>query len=197
MDHPAKPLDFWKWFFVGRDSRAGWKRFVNRWLILHAGVGALLIWLIPVTLEKSAQTVLLPLAGVFVGMTFAWVGNAQAVLQSPELDRVSANRAGGIEDYVHTFQAAILTILTTLVVWGSAALGLLERPCGWACPTWGYEVVGAALYGLASLALRECWHVMLGAQMLFLMQVFVRKLPKPEPPDEMPSAPPATKRRVR
>jgi hypothetical protein len=179
MISPATPLSFWRWFFRGREGRAGWKKFTNGWLVVHAALGAALAYALPFSLERSAQTVLLPLAGVFVGMTFAWVGNAQAVLQSPELERVAANHPGGIENYVYTFQAAILTILVTLVAWGFAALGLFERPCGWGCPAWGYEAASATLYALASLAMRECWHVMLGAQMLFLMQGFVKRLPPP------------------
>lgn len=179
MTSQATPLSFWQWFFRGREGRAGWKKFANRWLLIHGALGAAIGYALPFSLERSAQTVLLPLAGVFVGMTFAWVGNAQAVLQSPELERVSANHPGGIENYVYTFQAAILTILATLVAWGFAALGLFEQPCGWKCPSWGYEAASAFLYALGSLALRECWHVMLGAQMLFLMQGFVKKLPPP------------------
>lgn len=59
-----------------------------------------------------------------------------------------------------------------------AALGVLEQPCPWQCPSWSYEFAKISLYTLASLTLRECWHVVMGAQMLLLAQRFVKKIPK-------------------
>lgn len=133
---------------------------------------------LPLSAVDAARSVLLPLAGVFVGMSFAWVGNAQAILQSEEIERLADQHPGKLEQYVYTYQSAILAILVTLVAWGVAALGALEQPCHWQCPSWAYELAKASLYALASVTLRECWHVVMGAQLLLLTQRYVKKLPK-------------------
>lgn len=171
----SRPLSYWEWF-RGRDKSrpAGWRKFADRWLLLHAIAGIVMAILTPASLEKAAQTVLLPLAGVFVGMSFAWIGNAQVALQSNEIEEFARYGPGGLENYIYTFQSAILAILVTLAAWAIAALGIIDRPCGWGCPSWGYEAASALLYAFASLTLRECWHVVMGAQMLLFVQRHVR-----------------------
>lgn len=171
-----KPLSYWRWFWRGRNGQAGWKKFFNLWLLLHATVGMLMSWLLPLSLQTAAQAVLLPLAGIFIGLSFAWVGNAQAVLQSTELERLYEQHPGGFENYAYSFQSAILAILITLVAWSFAALGILDEPCFWSCPAITYDAAGALLFFLASISLRECWHVVMGAQLLLLTQRHIRKL---------------------
>lgn len=175
---PERPLTYWEWFAKGRNGRPGWQKFFDRWLALHVVVGVVMGFGLRLPAVDAARSVLLPLAGVFVGMSFAWVGNAQAILQSEEIERLSEQHPGKLEQYVYTYQSAILAILLTLVAWGLAALGTLEQPCPWQCPSSTYNLAKSALYALASLALRECWHVVLGAQLLMLSQRYVRKLPK-------------------
>lgn len=119
----------------------------------------------------------MPLAGVFVGMSFAWVGNAQAILQSPEVDTLADSADAVYTDYVYAFQASILTILVALVLWGVAALGYLDRPCFWNCPSAVYTIAGTVLFAFVSMSLRECWHVVLGAQLLLVSQRFLASLP--------------------
>lgn len=139
--------------------------------------------ILPGSVAAAAQTVLFPLAGIFVGLSFAWVGNAQAVLQSTEIERLIKENPGGVEAYAYTFQSAILAILVTLVAWGLAALGVFDQPCGWECPGWMYPATVAGLFALASLTVRECWHVVMGAQLLLLSQRYLARLPHPEDRD--------------
>lgn len=173
-----KPLSYWRWFFVGRNGLAGWKKFVDRWLLVHAAVGTLAAALVPGSMVQSAQTVLLPLAGVFVGMSFAWVGNIQAVLQSDEAERLYGVHPGGPENYAYSFQSAILAVLASIGFWAAAGMGVFDRPCPWACPAATYDVMKGILFAFISLAVRECWHVVLGAQMLLLVQRYIRHLPR-------------------
>lgn len=128
-----------------------------------------------VPLREAASTVLLPLVGILIGLTFAWAGTAQALLQTTEIDRLSQHHPGGLEEYVYTYQLAILVVLATLVAWGVAGLGILDRPCPWACPRVVYRSTAASLFALASLTLRECWHVVLGAQRMLLLQSEIRR----------------------
>lgn len=163
-------VKFWPWLFVGHQSDGGWRRVLNRWCVLHTTVGVILAWIVPVTLREAASAVLLPLTGVLVGVTFAWAGNAIALMQSREIQQLASKVPGGVATYVYTFQLAILAIIVTMSAWGVAGLGVFDRPCVFACPVWGYKVVMAALFAMASLTLRECWHVVLGVQSLLLAQ---------------------------
>lgn len=170
-----RPKGYWDWFLRGK--KPGWRRLINRWLVLHLLAGALLGWIVPLSLTEAAQTVLLPLAGILVGMSFAWVGNALAIVQSSEIDRLSENNPAGFEVYVHPFQTAILVLLSCVVTWGIAGLGVLDQPCAWNCAPGFYYAMSAGLYALSSLALRECWHVVMGAQLLLIYQRAIRKQP--------------------
>jgi hypothetical protein len=184
----SRPPSYWEWLTGrGLTRRAGWRKFADRWLLAHALVGVAMALLTPATLEKAAQTVLLPLSGVFVGMSFAWIGNAQAALQSDEMEEFARYGPGGLENYVYTFQSAILAILVTLAAWAIAALGIIDRPCVWGCPKWGYTATSGLLYALASLTLRECWHVVMGAQMLLFVQRQVRAIRKEQDVADPPS----------
>lgn len=162
---------FWTWLFWGLSDRAGYRQIVNWWLAVHflAGMGVAL--LVNVPLHEAAQTFLLPLAGIFVGLSFAWAGNAQALLQESEIEEIAARHPDGLSSYVYTFQLAILIILLTLVAWGLAGLKVFDF-----CTNRVISLfIEAFLYFLASLTLRECWHVVLGSQMLILSRHGVRK----------------------
>ncbi len=170
------PLSFWKWFLQGRNRKAGWKKFINWWLLLHISIGFLGSVLLPSPLKESANTVLLPLAGVFIGMSFAWVGNIQTLLLSQESEKLYAIHAGGFENYAYTFQSAILVILITLVLWGMGGMGMLDRECLWDCPAATYDITKGVLFFFASLAVRECWHVVVGAQLLLIAKRYIGKI---------------------
>jgi hypothetical protein len=175
---------FWRWFFRGtRGKPPGWRKFLDRWLGVHAVIGVAAAMLLPVTLSEAAKSVLLPLAGILVGMSFAWVGSAQAIVQTVEIEKLADAQGGGIENYVFTFQSAILAILVTLCLWGLAGLGVFDQPCPWPCPAWLYPAARGLLFFIASLTLRECWQVVMGAQMLLLAQRKIAKLPSSKQPD--------------
>lgn len=161
---------YWNWFFFGYGRRPGFAKFLDRWLVAHFAVGCLLAWLVRISVSDAATTILLPLAGVLVGLSFAWGGNAQAVLGSDEFDAISDQHSGGIEEYAFTFQNAILCLLVTLALWGLAGLKVFDTTWPTAkCPNLLFAVE-AALYFLGSLSLRECWQVVLAAHYLLVMR---------------------------
>jgi len=137
-------------------------------------VGGALAIIVPLPLKEAATSLLLPVAGIFIGLSFAWGGNAQALLQSSEVEALSGFKAGGYEDYVYAFQAAILVILVTLGLWGLAGLGVFDFVWPADSGGWPYTVVASVLYFFVSLTLRECWHVVLGAQSLLLIRFRIR-----------------------
>lgn len=168
-------LSFWHWFFRGSGGRPGLLRFWNRWLLAHIAVGIVLAVLVKADLQTAANAVLLPLAGIFVGLSFAWAGNAQALLQSAEMEEVAKHHEGGFAEYVFVFQTAILTILIALVLWGLAGLGVFDQHSPATEHRIVYNILKAVLFAVSSLTLRECWHVVLGAQWMLLVQQELKK----------------------
>lgn len=168
-------ISYWHWLFHGSGAGAGVRRFFDWWLALHALIGAAFACLLPMTLQTAGVSLLLPLAGVFIGLTFAWGGNAQALLQSSELTRLSSYRAGGYEEYLYTYQSAVLLILITLCLWGIAGLGLFDNV--WPrdrTSTW-YRAVVCVLFFFSSVTVRECWQVVVGSQAMLLARFKIQE----------------------
>ena len=173
---------FWRWFFSRAYGRPGCLKVVDLWLLVHAAVGFFLAALIPGSLESVAGTILLPLVGILVGLSFAWAGNAQALLTSREIEDISQYHEGGYADYVFTYQCAVLLLLVALVGWGLAGMGLFDQTWPTSESPTIYGVVRFGLFSLISLAVRTSWEVVLGTQMLLIMRGVFRR--KKGPPDE-------------
>ena len=167
-------IKFWPWLFTGSGNGAGLKRFLDRWLILHVAVGLGIASVVPIPLKEAAVTLLLPVAGIFIGLSFAWGGNAQALLQSAEVEGMSSFHAGGYAEYIYAFQAAILLILVTLVLWAIAGLGIFDLMWPTRSNHYSYFLVSFFLFFLSSMTMRECWHVVLGSQSLLLVRFEIR-----------------------
>lgn len=161
--------NFWRWLFMGAGGAPGVRLlFWNPWTIVHFAIGLGLCKLVDLPVHEVAQLFLLPLAGIFIGLSFAWAGNAQALLMEREIELIAEFHPDGIQTYVYTFQLAILVILVTLIAWGLAALQIFDFV------QWIADAVEVTLYFLASLTVRECWHVVLGSQLLILARRTIR-----------------------
>jgi hypothetical protein len=165
---------YWKWFGGGSGGTPGYRRLLNLWLLLHGAIGAALAWVVWVDLATAANTVLLPLVGVLVGLSFAWAGNAQALLQVREIEEMADRHPGGYPDYVYAYQTAILAILALLACWGIAGLRVFDVAWPTTARRVPYYLIKAALFTLSSLALRASWHVVLGAQAMLISRMAIR-----------------------
>ena len=177
--------EYWKWFFRGVDGQSpGLFSLLDRWVLVHLVIAAVLSAFIDVSVKDAASTVLLPLASIFIGLSFAWAGNAQALMQTEEIEELSQHVPGGLQTYAYKFQTAIFVILVTLCAWGLAGLGLFENqknickhlPCDYL----KYAVQGC-LYFLASVTLRECWHVVLGSQIMLISRHSIKQSKQKRP----------------
>ena len=173
-------ISFWRWLAKGSGGEPGYRRLINRWLIFHVGIGLLLAYVVRVNLASAANTVLLPLAGILIGLCFAWAGNAQALLQASEVEEMTQFHKGGFAEYVFTYQAAIFAILLTLVAWALAGFEIFDKTWPTEARQPWYFVVRTILFALSSLTLRECWHVVLGAQWMLLIQHHIKRSKKDE-----------------
>ena len=164
------PFHFWIWFFSGSGGEPGYRRIINKWILFHLLIGIIISLLVQISLQACANTVLLPLAGIFIGLSFAWIGNAQALLQSDEMIRLSKYHEGGFVEYVFAYQTAILTILTTLVLWGLSGLNIFDGVWPTVKCNKLYFAVKIILFTLSSLTLRECWLVVMGVQWMLIVK---------------------------
>jgi hypothetical protein len=169
-------IGFWSWFFKGSGSKPGFRRLMNRWMIFHVLVGSSLAYIVKVDISIAANTVLLPLVGILIGLCFAWAGNAQALLQSNELRKMSKYSKGGFAEYVYIYQTAILAILVTLVFWALAGFKIFDDTWPTTIRRIPYLITKSVLFTLSSLTLRECWHVVLGSQWMLLIQHSISQL---------------------
>jgi hypothetical protein len=167
-------ISFWRWLVKGSGSGPGFRRLINNWLIIHELIGIFLAAIVQVDLQTAASTVLLPLVGILIGLCFAWAGNAQALLQADEIEEMTGFHKGGFVEYVFTYQAAIFAILVTLVAWAFAGFNIFDRTWPTAIRPHWYFGIKMFLFTLSSLTLRECWHVVLGAQWLLLTRYAIK-----------------------
>ena len=164
------------WFWHGSGGRPGYRCVVNRSLLVCAGIGLALAVLVWRPIAEAASVVLFPLAGVFIGVAFGWGSHALALLQTEELSLLAAKNKGGLPDYVYTQHTAILTVFAALVAWGLGGLGLADLYLLHLWNGWTYVLAETLLYGLACLAIHECWHVVLGVQIMVLLRERISRL---------------------
>jgi hypothetical protein len=169
QDEP-KTIEFWAWLRKGSGGLPGWRRLVTWALIGHLIIGVIAAVNVTVNLSTAAQVVLIPLSGVFVGLTFAWVANVQGHLQSPEIEELALFKKGGYADYVYTFQLGMLVVLTAIVVWGIAGIGLADllchalfgsiQTCAW--------LPAVLLYASVSFAISTCWQLITATMLMIV-----------------------------
>lgn len=68
--------------------------------------------------------------------------------------------------------------LVTLVFWALAGFRIFDDTWPTTCRQKLYLIVKAILFTLSSLTLRECWHVVLGAQWMLLVQNAIKQTRK-------------------
>lgn len=170
-------INFTSWILKGyENSKPGYKRVFNAWLILHICIGFLLAFLIETPIQKVSQTILLPMMGVLIGLTFAWAGNAQGFIQSREIIALSKNKPGGYIDYIFTYQLSILIVLVCSGLWGLAAIDFREIVVGDQTihlkylPETAKLIIKAILYFILSVAIHESWSVIKGVHYFLIVK---------------------------
>ena len=150
---------FWGWLLHGCGRKPGYRNVITRALIGHAVIGGFLVCFVAKngTLASLASSVLFPLAGTLVGLTFAWAGNANALLQTSQVRKITQQLPSGIVEYAFYYQLAILLVLITICAWGMAGLGVLDHL--FARSVWARRAGLWMLFTLLSLTIRECWCV--------------------------------------
>lgn len=144
---------------------------LNTWTVGHLAIAIMVAVFVDFCLKEAANTLLMPLAGVLVGLTFAWAGNALTILQTKEIEAMAKKHPQGMTVYIYTYQLAVFMLLVTLCAWGLAGLGAFEQVESILI----YSFIKVFLIFLASLSVRECWGVVMLTQMLILSRDTIRQ----------------------
>lgn len=174
-------FSFWLWLFRGSGAGPGIKNLYDPWLILHVVIGLVVACCVDMRLFEVSKAVLLPLAGLFIGLSFAWAGSAVTLLQTDDLLEMSEEYEGGFVGYVFSYQLSILLLLISVVVWGLAGLELFE--CFYRSSIMVYFGIEAFLYALLSISIRESWSLVLTSQWFLLSYSEMRKVKRSKDKD--------------
>jgi len=168
-----KDFSFWFWFF-----KSGFKKIFDRWIILHIIISTLLTWILPVSMIQVSSIAIIPLVSILIGLSFAWVGNAMALLETTEIEQLAKNREGGLKEYLFSYQLSILILLTCIIAWSLIGLRIHEINIFSEVPKICKFLVKIMLFILSCLAIRECWQVVLSTQWLLLSKSKIRIIMK-------------------
>lgn len=161
-------INFWQWLID--DWKAQMKLILgDRYVFFHI-LGALLFGIKIIDPTKFATTILLPFASIIIGISFAWGGNAVALLSDGALQTIAEQHKKGFENYVYKFLLSILILLGTLVCWLFVATGIF---CGTSSIL--SNIIFYFILMLSSIALREVWHVILGVQYMLLWKYHINR----------------------
>ena len=152
-------IRYWSWFFKIACKRL----IVSTWFLLHLFVGLVLSLAIKVDMQTAASTVLLPLAGILVGLTFAWAGNAQGLMQTKEISELARRHPNGLAEYIYTYQTSILMMLITTSMWALIGMKVFEHIRSYIPYYYFGLLLKTLVFAMTSLTLRECWRVVCGA----------------------------------
>lgn len=169
---------FWRWLLEPGETPRGLWNVVDPYLALHGVIGIGVALLAIPGLAAAASIVTFPLAGVVIGLAFAWGANAVAVMQTPEIQKLGERVPGGVEEYLRLFQLSVLIVLGVVVCWGLCGLSVPQKAVslimGEHVPM-ALRIGGrVVMYALLSLAIRTAWEVVVGTQELLKAAMTIR-----------------------
>ncbi|MGI6078990.1 MAG: hypothetical protein ACOYCB_12710 [Fastidiosipilaceae bacterium] len=167
-------FNYWKWLLKGSGGNPGYRRMFDIWMIIHFGIGLFLARIIPGSLERSASMVLIPLVGLFFSLSFTWIGNAQALMQSKEINELANYHEGGFIEYVYVYQTSILMVIIVLILWVLAGLSLFDLRWPTKEDVIFYYIIKAILFSSLSLTIRESWNAIIGTQWMLIAQRIIK-----------------------
>lgn len=166
-----KEFSFWYWLFT-----KGIIKTLNWWLLLHIAIGSLFALFTPISIIKVASIVVIPLVGVLIGLSFSWIGNAMALLETIEIKIMVKHHEGGIKEYIFSYQFSILILLTCIILWSLIGLRFDTLIIFNNMPLFMKILGKIFIFSITSFAIRECWQVVLSTQWLLLSKSKIREM---------------------
>lgn len=176
---------FWEWFFGNREKtlKPGVYKLFSYWIILDIFIGILFTIIVDRSLNAVSESVLFPLASLFIGISLTWGGSAQAILDSDEIRLLGDHHQRGYAEYPYSFQSAVLVIFITLILWGIASIGIFEKNCIINIKYLQY-IIKFILYSFISFSLRICWQMVSFSHELLLAKEKIIRINKSKNNDD-------------
>jgi len=173
MNKDDLSISFWRWFRKGSGDKPGYTRVVRWSLAIHFVMGVIIGQCVDKPLWNVSETCLLPTLSILIGLTFAWIGNAQGLLQSKATRELGLRHKGGYIEFVFMYQLAVLVLLATVVVLAFTALQPLPTLNVNEKHPDAYVFLEASFYGLISLAISTVWKTVNGTHYLLRANIVV------------------------
>lgn len=170
-------ISFWSWFFKKNDG--GLYRIFDYRIIYDLLIGFLLTVFIETSIVNVARTILFPLFGLLIGMTFAWLANATSILQTNEIRKLSEKKEGGIKSYIYIYQTVILVVLTVMSLWSIIAMKFMYS-LFINTNIIVIDIIKTMAYSSLSTVIRFCWQGSLGTQKFLIIRTkIIEEIKKP------------------
>jgi hypothetical protein len=172
---PPAVIGFWSWL-ICRDVEGdrGISNILNKYLVIHILVAGVLALIANDSATSIAKSIALPGAAILVGLSFAWAGRSANLLQDREFSAFLIENGPPAEGYVYSFQLAILAVIVFILVALALAAGGLNMSLG--TRTTDEFANRFVLFFFGSLALRECWGVILFVNKLTIQYYRFREM---------------------
>jgi hypothetical protein len=162
--------EFGSWLFRGDaagsstpKTKPGLLYIFTKYAWIHAGVGIAFALDQTLNLATASQSVLLPVTGSLLGFAFAWGANGQSLLQTKEIQEIQRYGSQGLKIILYKYQLAFLCVLTTVILWGLAGLGVPDRlVSGMSCSRAAMDLAKAIIRGIYFAQLSQSIEAMWG-----------------------------------
>jgi hypothetical protein len=165
---------FWSWLvWPDRDGDRGISNVVNRWLIFHLSLAALISLTGNANGNEIAAKIALPGSAVLIGLAFGWAGRSAGLFTDKAFSKFIIENGAPIEGYVYSFQLAILAVLLFVATSLTISYG------GIGVTTYNdnadERINKFIVTALGSIASRECWGVIMFVNRLTIQFYKVRE----------------------
>lgn len=172
--------EFGSWLFrgdaqgnSGHRSKPGLLYVFTKYVWIHTGVGIAFALDQTLSLTTASQSVLLPVTGSLLGFAFAWGANGQSLLQTKEIQEIQRYGSQGLKIILYKYQLAFLCVLTTVVLWGLAGLGVTDRlvstlSCSRAAMDLAKAIIRGIYFAQLSQSIEAMWGILTIPQVMAL-----------------------------
>jgi hypothetical protein len=134
-------------------------RLFSEWTYLDFFASILVSFSVEQNPSDIAKSIIFPASAIFIGFTISWGANAQTLIMSKEIKRLSKYNSDGMENYIFPFHLAIFAFIFAVSMWGIAAIGVFD-PAFVGDKLAFLRISGLfACVFLTCMALRICWSV--------------------------------------
>jgi hypothetical protein len=157
-------IDFWDWMWAEKINLL--RSIFDKFVFIHVLVGSVFCYRVHDYVDFS-KTILVPFASIIFGISFAWGGNAVALLSDRHVMKVASCHAKGFEYYVYKFLFSMFVLISVLLLWIFVASDIFSANLS----IYGRSLFFISLF-MSSVAVREVWSIVIGVQYFLIWKYY-------------------------